>query len=1117
MLNIVYGKAGSGKTKFVNEILASLAREGCEDLLLVVPEQFSFSAERTLLKLLGPVDCNRVEVVMSFSHIAETVRKEYGSEKLEPIGNARKILLMSMAINQVKDDLEFFSRRVKSKGFVNEMIALCDEFKQNSLLPDEAISMCENLESKTLRKKLSEVSLILEAYDALMKNRFSDPFDVLTKLYDVLGEYRFFENKVIVIDGFYSFSRQELKIIERMISQAKEVYITVCADKLFSQNEEDYDVFSYPRKTAGSVIEIAKRYNKEVKAIKAENNDSEVSEEIQFLEKNIFRTDKSSCEKETEDIEIISAKNIESECRYVALTVKKLLREGKVRSRDIAIVSRDGGVYDVEIKEALKKYGVDVFSDKLQPVKIQPLCTYILGALEIAAFGFSEERVMKCLKTGLTDLDTNEVSELENYALMWGNGARFSDKWTENPRGFGEEMLEKDEEDLLRLNNLREVAVRPLLSLKKALSEGVSGKKAAEELFRFLINSHADENLKKIAINLEEASEQELALEQERIWGIIVDVIDSVAEVVADEVKSPRVIYELVSTIIANEEIGVIPQGLDEVLVGNAERTRVASPEIVFVVGANEGVFPKTPHAGGVFNDRERNILLESGLKLNAPVIDRILEERFIAYHTLCSGHKKLYVSYSAKSFSEELYASEIVNEIKAIFPNCKFTDAEKTDEYDFVYSELTAFETMAQKWTSDESKTNSLKAFFNEKDEYKSRLQAIEKYLSGRKPEISNKENSKKLFGKVMHLSASRIETYYKCPFEYFCKFGLKARPEEKAEINPRQRGTVVHYCLEKIIKEYPMNELKEMSSDELKKIISDVLYDYIETSMGGMENKSSRFTFLYARFEKTVYALITQIIEEFSVSDFEPVGYEVKIDRDGQIPPYEIVLEDGKILVRGLVDRVDMMISEDRKYLRVVDYKTGSKEFKLQEVLDGINMQMLIYLFAISSNGKDDYKDCIPAGILYKPASFNQLKAKRYDTDEEIHKQRKLAGKYSGLVLANAEVIYGMDKTESGEIVNAKIKEEKDNSITFTGSVATVAQLGKIKQKVDEIIARMGNELHNGRIENLPYDNACEYCDYKDVCMRDDDSIEREKTSMNNDKIFEMLETAGEEDGGN
>ena len=1115
MLNIVYGKAGSGKTEFVNKILTSLAREGCEDLLLVVPEQFSFTAERAMLETLGPVDCNKVEVVMSFSHIAETVRREYGSAKLREISSGEKILLMSMAVKQVEDKLEFFSRRVKSKGFVKEMISLCDEFRQNALSPETALEFCENIESGNLRKKLEEVSLVLESYDALLKNRFSDPFDVLTRLYDVLGEYSFFENKTVVIDGFYSFSRQELKIIERMMAQAKDIYITVCADKLFAGEGEDYDVFSYPRKTARSVIEIAKRYNKEVKSIHVEK-ENKISREISFLEENIFRADKKVFENETEDIEIISAKNIENECKLVALTIKKILGEGKARSRDIAVVSRDGGEYDVQVKEALKKYGVEVFSDKLQPVKIQPLCTYLSGALEIAAYGINESRVMKCLKTGLTDLNTDEVSELENYALMWGMNAPFNREWTENPRGFGEEIKDEDRENLAHLNSLRKTAMKPLLDFKEAISKGVSGVTAAEEMYKLLINSHADENLKKLAINLEEMCEEELALEQERIWEIIIKIIDSFASVVADDRKSAEEIYSLFDAVITNEEMGVLPQGLDEVLVGNAERTRVSSPEIVFVVGANDGIFPRVPSVNGIFNDREKNLLLEGGLPLNAPVLDRILEERFIAYHTIASAKKKIYISYCGHSVSEELYPSEIVSEVRELFPKCRFTDAEKVSVYDYVFSDVTAFDVMAETWRSDNAQTNSLKKYFSEDMEYAKRIEALEKYLNKEKIHIEDKEKAKELFGKNMFLSASRIETFYKCPFQYFCKFGLRAKPEEKAEISPRQRGTVVHFCLEKLIKEYGIEKLKGCDKKELEKIISCLLEEYAETSMGGQENKSKRFEFLYSRFEKTVYELITGIIDEFSASDFEPCGFELVIDRDGEVPPYEISLDDGKIFVRGLVDRVDIMEKNNEKYIRVVDYKTGGKDFKLHEVLEGINMQMLIYLFAIETNGKDRYENCIPAGVLYKPAKFGQLKTKRYVTEEELAKERKKEGKYSGLVLAHEDVIYGMDKNATGEVIDVTVKEDKDNKIIFKGSVATLSQLGKLKNRVDRIIATMGNELHSGNVQVLPFegktDKACTFCDYKDVCMRKDEDECRQSSGLGNEEIFEIFE---EEEG--
>ncbi len=1118
MLNIVCSKAGNSKTKYVNNVLASLAREGCEDLLLIVPEQFSFSAERAMLELLGPVDCNRVEVVMSFSHIAETVRREYGTKKLREISSREKILLMNMAINSVKDKLSFFARRVSSKGFVEDMISICDEFRQNSLSPETALEFSEKVEVGTLKKKLEETSLIIEAYNALLSNRFSDPFDKLTLLYEVLGEYEFFKSKTVVIDGFHSFSRQELKIIERIVSQGENVYITSALDEINSFDE--YGVFAYTRKTAKTLINIAKKFNKSVKLINADE-EIHAEKELKVLSENIFLPDKKSSEIIPENIKIISAKNIENEARFVALTVKKILSEGNVRAREIAIVSRDGNEYDTEIKEALKKYSVEVFSDKLQSVKIQPLCTYILSCLQICAFGVTQERVMKCLKTGLSDLTTDEIASLENYSLMWSNSAPFAREWTENPRGFGVELLEKDIENLAELNRLREIAIKPILSFKKNLSDRVSGKVAAEEIYKLLINVNADKNLKKIAIDLEEKGQNELALLQERIWQIIMEILDSFASVTGEEKRPVREIYDLFDEIISSEEIGVLPQGLDEVLVGNAERTRVASPKIVFVVGANDGIFPRIPAVSGIFTQRERNTLLEGGLPLNASVLDRILEERFIAYNTLSSATQKLYVSYTTQSLSGEMYPSEIVSEILSVYPNTKKINAEDFDIYEYVFSPFTAFEAACQTISENTEKSNALKKLVAEKDEFADRISAIESYVfddlrESKKIRIKNKETAQKLYGKTMRVSASRIETFYKCPFEYFCKYGLRAEPAEKAEISPRQRGTVVHHCLEKLICEYGIKELSALSEDDLKEIIDRILTEYADIAMGGKDNKSVRFTYLFSKFQSTVFELIKQIIDEFSVSDFVPTGFELKIDADGEVPPYEIDLTyGGKITVRGSVDRVDIMSKEDKKYLRVVDYKTGGKDFKLNEVLEGINMQMLIYLFAVAENGRGVYENCTPAGVLYKPAKFSQISAERYESEESILKKRKKSGKYSGLVLLNEDVIYGMDRDATGDIINVTVKEE-DEKISFKGSVISLAHLGKLKNKVDKIIEKMGEELHSGNAEVLPFESsntkACMFCDYKSVCNRKEDSAVRSPLDLKNEEIFELFDGEGE-----
>ena len=70
-------------------------------------------------------------------------------------------------------------------------------------------------------------------------------------------------------------------------------------------------------------------------------------------------------------------------------------------------------------------------------------------------------------------------------------------------------------------------------------------------------------------------------------------------------------------------------------------------------------------------------------------------------------------------------------------------------------------------------------------------------------------------------------------------------------------------------------------------------------------------------------------------------------------------------------MVDRVDLCTVNGKTYFRVVDYKTGRKDFDYADILNGEGLQMLIYLFALQKYGKERYgRELLPAGVLYVPA---------------------------------------------------------------------------------------------------------------------------------------------------
>lgn len=1097
MLQFVHGRAGSGKTTYVHQILAEFAKSGYEDLLLIVPEQFSFSAERAILNLLGPVNSNKVEIVMSMTHIADCVFKEYGSAHLPFLDDAGKAAVMSMALESVSDHLDVFAKQKKSLSLLKEMLDLSSTFIESDINQEDLRQMSNFTDSPFLKKKLGEISLILSSYNALIENNYFDPMSQLTLLYHVLDEYKYFENKIVVIDGFHGFSQQEYKVIEKILVQSKEAYVTLCTDSLY-QNDETFDSFSYVKKTAKKIREIANRHSiKVAKPINLSKNESSFkrfgNKELEVLEKNLYLPVHDTFNDKTENIKLIQAKNIHDECDFVACAIKKFLRSGKYRCRDIAVMSNNENEYNSAIKSSLKKYDIDVFVDKRQEIYTQPLVVLVDSIFDVLSSNFSTEYILKYIKTGLISIDFESLSELENYVLMWNiTNKKWLNVWDECPSGLGREMTERDYKQLKNLNEMRESIVQPLLRLKETIGSSCKGENLAKGIYYHLIKIKADKNLKEIAIELDESGETELALQQENIWDLMMDILDLLAKINHDVSKDLKSWHNLYNIIISEYTLGNIPQGLDEVLIGSVERSRLTSPKIVFVLGANSGVFPKTIEEKGIFSNKELKVLENMGFELGEKIENKLLYQRFLAYNALCSAKDYLFVSYPEMSLTgEELTSSEVIFQLKSIFTNLTTVETQNLSHKHWIESRKTAFEALAMKYKDNDELSEGLKNYLISDLYYSDKLKTLDAIHKGKDFEITDKEIAKRVFSKDFYLSPSSIEEYFKCPFKYFCKFALKAKPRETAQLDSRQRGIVIHYAFEKLVKEYGINQLSSFSDNELKSEINQVIEDYASTNMGGLDGKDNRFVFLYSRFNEIVFELIKRLIDEFSHTDFEPVDFELKIDRDSEIKPYEIVLESGnKILVRGSIDRVDKFEKDGTSYIRVVDYKTGGKDFTLSDVLSGLNMQMLIYLFSLWKNGEKKYGNVMPSGVLYMPSKIDYPKLNFDIENNELKKEKNKKMKQAGLLLDNFDSLTAMDKNR--ENFYLPITYKKDG---VTGNILSYEDFGLLRDKVDSLLKEMGDGLKNGRIPALPAQSAvgdkyvrCQYCDFKSVCCNED-----------------------------
>ncbi len=1110
MLNVIAGVKNSGKTLTAHKILQQSVKKG-ESTMLIVPKQFTFESDKGILSVLGAKDAAEVEV-LSFSRLAYSVLTTYGGITKPVAKEGARVIFMSLAIEALQDRLTVFARHKNEFSLVTKLLSAVDEFKKLGIEPQELEELSEKCTDTFLKNKLSETALIYRTYEAIVGNGHFDDADLLMKIYEILLPTSFFDNKVVVIDGFGEFTYPERKIISLAIQKAKDVYITLCSDNVGDMSE--LSSFAFTNSTYRQLRSLAREKGVETKVITVSGREERVkSKELLYLCENLFSAVYTAYDSECENIEILNAGTLNNECDAVARKIKHFLISEKYRSRDFCVVYRDDEKYEKALRASLKKYDIPFFEDKRQPVTNQPLVNFVRNLLLICDEGFSSDYILRLLKTGLFPTESEDISKLENYIFIWNIDKKdWCKQWTQNPDGFGHEMNERRQNTLQQLNSLRQQIILPLQSLREQM-QNISGKEAIAALFNFIKEVNAPQALKSYALSLEKRGLTELAIEQEQVWDILMETFDEIARTFDESRVTAKRLGEIFELIITTKTLGKLPDGYDEVYICSADRVLTKNSKVVFAIGMNSGVFPLSAGDNGLFAAREKRKLELLGTKIGEDIKQFTIKERFLLYSTFASAEEKLYISYSTSNLrGEKIMKSEAVEKIEKLFSCVNNICTDNEDAKQLIVGEKSAFEYMAQHWNDNTSQVSSLKAYFKNKEAYKGRMAAIERAVSKENFKINNQETALSLFGKNMSFSATRVETYSKCPFMYFCRYGLYLNVRKPARLDASLGGTVVHHVLEVVMKKYKGKAFLALKDSELQKEVDAVLFAYMETFMGGKENISDRFYYLFSRMRKVIFSLFERLKAEFEASDFEPCDFELNIGNDDRVKPFKIELENGQVELVGIVDRVDKMELDGKKYIRIVDYKTGVKKFSLSDIFAGFNMQMLLYLISIWRTGSGEYENIVPSGVLYFPARLAAFSGDRDESEEKSYENAMLQGKMSGMLVNDGNCIERMDKNKTGFFIPVKYDKKTGEA---TGDFITLSQLYKLGEIIDSTIKAMGDSLHGGIVSASPtfqkkYKDTCSYCDFKDICMKENPDYKFIK-ALKHDECLKMIE-AGE-----
>lgn len=1085
MFKVIAGGAGSGKSTYLINMIKSETENG-KNPLVIIPDQFSFEYDRKLYLTLGAELYNMVSTI-SFSRLAEDIFIKFGGRSGSYADEITKTALMFNTVNKFRknNSLQFFDRQVKTQGFVSMALDTVSDLKKTGLSPEMFREKTKDLDG-TVKQKIDDLIEIYADYDESLKaNGYKDNLDDISEAGFIAQQNDFFRGKTVFIEEFNTFPADEYHMLEIIMSQADDVIISMKTENPY---DNEFSVFESVNKTFRRLKYISQECGQEFSLKLLDSSYSHSVPDIAYLSRNIMRN-REKLFPVSDHIRIIEAKDMYEEVEWVSAQIKRLTMDFGYKYNEIAVLSRRLEDYASVIEASFERFSIPYFLDMKKSVMHTSVMLLFTGALELISKKTPDtETVLRYAKTQLLGIPYEKISLLENFCYKWGVKGEM---WLEPFSVKRNNEAENETSETFEAEELRKKIMTPIINLR-ARSLDSTGKEICKAVWNYLEEAEISRNISGISEDFRENGNETASREMRQLWDSLIDMLDALSEALSDTPVSIRDFRELVLTILKNNTYAMPPQTLDAVILSSSERAKLNTPKVTFILGANEGYFPFSSVSTGFFTDNDKMLISRMGIDLSKDSTAILFDERFTVYTTVSSPKELLYISYALSDTSGSvMFPSYLIPQIKKMFSNNIFIRAAKASETFWSSTKRSAYYNYVRNFNSDTPEHSAIREALKDDPYYSSKLEYLHSVQHNPKFRIYDTGIIRRMFSTHLRISATKVESYSKCPFGFFCENGLKIRPRTKYELNHLSNGNIVHYCMEKLIGNYSDNpkEFISRSKQDLKAEINGYLDTYKAEELGGDFGKTKRFEKAYERISDDITELAMHIQNEFSQSGFVPAEFELEIDeKSGAGKPMRLKTKDGiEVIITGKIDRVDTYSHDGQTFVRIIDYKTGKQEFSLTNLIYGINMQMLIYLFSITDKfGKYDFAK--PAGVLYMPASALQCENEGNKTVEETKNKHY---RMKGLVLEDRDVITAMESNALGIYIPITFNKPDKNGISklssrSEGSVLNACQFEKLNKLIKKTVTDIAERLYNGDISANPLnpEDTCRYCVYNEVC---------------------------------
>ncbi len=1067
----------------VLDLVAADVRAQRPNMILMVPELISHDTERRLCTAAGDT-ASRYAEVLSFPRLLRRVTEQTQTMPEDCLDNGGRLTAMAAATRQLSSKLKSYAAVETRPEFLSGLLDAVDEFKRCCITPAD-LHLAAGQTTGSLAQKLEELALILESYDTVCANSQADPRDQMNWLLEQLEVCDFAEQHRFYIDGFPDLTRQHMAILCHLIRTAPMVTVSLTCDCIDSK----HPAFEKAGQTARELVMAAKDLGVKLEIVTVPQR----RDHLRYVRDRLFQGTIQPKPELSQYLYLGRCDSIFDECQCAAERVMALVRQGS-RYRDIGIVCADPG-YEGILSLVFHRCGIPVYLSGNDDILEKTAIATVLAALDAAMEGLEQREVLRYLKSLLSPISADICDKLENYAVSWGiRGEKWSRPFTLHPGGLGRTWDADSEARLAELNEAREKGIRPLMHLRTGLREArdLSGQIGA--LLAFLEETGLARGLEELALQADQAGDPRSAQEYNQLWEILIGAMEQLDSVLGRTHWEPEAFSRLLRLLLSQYDVGTIPTVLDAVTVGNVTAMRCQQVRHLLVLGASEGNLPTYGGSSGVLSDSERTALRKLGVPLTGGAMEGVAAEFAEIYGCFCGATQTVTVTCPAGQ-SAFVYRRlcDMVGLKDGVSVNpgagAGLCDAWEAGAY-------------LARWREEEAarSLNVQEGYFDAAHRADHTLGTVAR------------EHIRSLYGPHLTLSASQIDRQAECRLSYFLRYGLRAQERKEVTVDPAEFGTFVHAVLEQTAKEVmARGGFHEVSMEDTLEIAHQYADDYAAERFRDLD--SERLQYLFRRNGLELDMVVRELWSELSRSKFQPVAFELNFGRDGEMPAVDISGRTMAAELRGFVDRVDAWCDGYRNFFRVVDYKTGKKDFDYCDVFNGVGLQMLLYLFALEQGGAAVIGDKpVSAGVQYFPARFPYLSEDGHLSPEVAEAEHIKNAKRRGLILNDELVLSAMEPGE--EFLRLSCKRKADG--TLTGDLADTEQLRQLRRYVFSYLGKMVDDIAAGRVDANPYTrgsshSACAFCPYGSVCAKDQEAGRRNYKTMTAQRFWEEI---GKED---